>query len=153
MSDRALRRGGETGMSSLDEYLRLLADERRRRLLRAVREGEPVSVAAVAEDDEAESRLYHVHLPKLARAGLIDWDPRDGVVVRGQSFDDVRPLLDATDDDRYRDVDGSGGDDRDGDDAENDDDRDGDADDGGGDDAENGDDRDADDRSGSTRGA
>jgi predicted transcriptional regulator len=85
-------------VSTIDDYLRLLADERKRRLLRALREaeGEPISVAS--DDPDERARLHHVHLPKLSDAGLIDWDPRDDLAVRGPAFDEVVPLLDAIDD-------------------------------------------------------
>lgn len=37
--------------------------------------------------------LRHVHLPKLAEMGLIEWDPDPGLVRRGPRYDRVRPLL------------------------------------------------------------
>jgi hypothetical protein len=82
-------------VDDLDTYLRLLADERKRRLLYDLFEadGSPVPVDPDDEDDRA--RLYHVHLPKLADAELIDWDPRDDLAVRGPRFDEVIPLLEA----------------------------------------------------------
>jgi hypothetical protein len=83
-------------MSTLDDYLQLLANEQRRRLLRAllVSDG-PVTVDP--DDPAAQARLYHVHLPKLESAGLVDWNRRQRTVVTGPTFNDVVPLLEAID--------------------------------------------------------
>ena len=85
-------------MSDIDDYLRLLADEQKRRLLRDLLEagGDPVSVEM--DDPDERARRHHIHLPKLSDAGLIDWDPRDDLIVRGPEFDEVVPLLEAIDD-------------------------------------------------------
>lgn len=42
---------------------------------------------------ELEMILYHNHLPLLDDIGLVDWDRDTQSVCRGQSFDDVTPLL------------------------------------------------------------
>ncbi|WIV65646.1 DUF7344 domain-containing protein [Natrialbaceae archaeon AArc-T1-2] len=89
----------------------LLSDRRRRRLLsllsdrRAVRIDEAVAWIAACEAEttleevptETKRRvrvsLVHVHLPKLADAGVVDYDPRHGDVVltdRGETL--VRTL-------------------------------------------------------------
>ena len=84
-------------MSELDNYLRLLADEKNRRLLRSLYESDdPVSMAS--DDPQVRARLHHINLPKLVDAGLVDWDPRDDVIVRGPAFDGIVPLLEAVDD-------------------------------------------------------
>jgi hypothetical protein len=83
-------------MSTLDDYLQLLANEQRRRLLRALL-GSDGSATVDADDPAARARLYHVHLPKLESAGLVDWNRRQRTVVRGPTFDDVVPLLEAID--------------------------------------------------------
>lgn len=38
-------------------------------------------------------RLHSVHLPKLAKYGFIDWHRDDEEVVKGDQFDEIRPLL------------------------------------------------------------
>ncbi|WP_340100320.1 DUF7344 domain-containing protein [Salinibaculum salinum] len=48
------------------------------------------------EDDEIELtqvELYHVHLPKLADAGYIEWDADTHTIRRGPTFDEIAPLL------------------------------------------------------------
>ncbi|MFC7140425.1 hypothetical protein ACFQMA_11365 [Halosimplex aquaticum] len=92
----------------------LLANDVRRRLLLRLREREPVQVpdAVLERDpDSAESdpvsdgcggpdhqrltavRLHHVHLPKLADAGVVEWHRDRDVVTRGARFGDVEPTL------------------------------------------------------------
>lgn len=39
--------------------------------------------------------LYHVHLPKLADAGVIDYDSRSGAVRLTETATALRPVLDA----------------------------------------------------------
>ena len=83
-------------MRTLDDYLQLLANGQRRRILRALLGSEgPVTVDP--GDPAAHARLHHIHLPKLESAGLVDWNRRGGTVVRGPAFDDVVPLLEAID--------------------------------------------------------
>jgi predicted transcriptional regulator len=52
------------------------------------------------ETDEAYRRaqnvLYHIHLPKLANVGLIEYDREHETVTRGESFDAAEPYLDFT---------------------------------------------------------
>ena len=43
--------------------------------------------------DEELLRLHHVHLPKLADYGFIEWDRDAHVVTKGPRFDEMRPLL------------------------------------------------------------
>lgn len=72
-----------------DHTFRLLADDERRVLLATVDDEECVGVdrlrdrlAETPEDrDHAAIRLHHVHLPKLADAGLLVHDETAGDVV------------------------------------------------------------------------
>lgn len=91
---------------SLDDVLRLLADRTRRKLLRHLLEAEPAPVAvddlvaALAGTDafDATDRralaidLHHVHLPRLADEGVVDWDPERGT-VRYRPIDPIEALL------------------------------------------------------------
>jgi hypothetical protein len=94
----------------------LLADLRRRRLLFLLYETESVRIpeglgmrgssasaagqngASVGdrsggETSDLEVAMYHSHLPKLEEAGLIHWDPEEGVVRRGPDYGDVAPVV------------------------------------------------------------
>ena len=53
---------------------------------------------APAEADDADlnrlkAELQHVHLPKLAEAGYIDWDAKTQTIRRGPNFNEIAPLL------------------------------------------------------------
>jgi hypothetical protein len=37
--------------------------------------------------------MQHVHLPKLADHGFIDWDQDTQRVTKGPQFDEIEPLL------------------------------------------------------------
>lgn len=43
--------------------------------------------------DDDLLRLHHVHLPKLAGYGFVEWSPGAGLVAKGPRFDEVRPVL------------------------------------------------------------
>lgn len=43
--------------------------------------------------DKPAIRLYHIHLPKLAAAGFIEWDREANKVEKGPQFEEIRPLL------------------------------------------------------------
>ncbi|MDQ2049377.1 hypothetical protein RBH26_02645 [Natronolimnohabitans sp. A-GB9] len=48
------------------------------------------------EIPEADMELiqnHHVHLPKLAEYGFIEWNPEDCLVARGPRFDELKPVL------------------------------------------------------------
>jgi hypothetical protein len=99
------------GPTPLDRALEALRHPYRRRVLRLVTEpprpGEPLSVGRLVDavddpPDAARVALYHVHLPRLAEAGYVEWDRSHGTVRRGPALDEVAPVLRALDD--YRDA-------------------------------------------------
>jgi predicted transcriptional regulator len=83
-----------------------LADVQRRKLLIALLEHNPQDDSAVViADSESESdaverlvSMQHVHLPKLADYGFIEWDEDTHEVMKGPNFDEIRPLLELLDD-------------------------------------------------------
>lgn len=79
-----------------------LENEKRRRLLVALLEHNPQEETIA--DPEAnhntemalepqEMEMYHKHLPKLERAGYIDWDKNSQKIHKGPRFEEIRPLL------------------------------------------------------------
>ncbi|MFC7136295.1 hypothetical protein [Halobaculum litoreum] len=83
-----------------DEWFGLLADGFRRDVLfellrRGATASTPVPERSVAASDADRLRLRHVDLPKLAAAGVVDWDERTATVAWGPSFEEFRPLLEA----------------------------------------------------------
>lgn len=97
----------------LDRLYRSLASTRRRLLLShlTTRSGEPVSVEelvdVVVEREQPDPGLashrervvtdiHHVHLPRLADVGVIDYDPVDGTVLY-EASERVESLLAASD--------------------------------------------------------
>ncbi|AHG00113.1 hypothetical protein HALLA_16215 [Halostagnicola larsenii XH-48] len=102
---------------STETILRLVADPRRRTILRQLRENDSViaveDLTGVATERGAQStpraetdppaprtdeqrvtraELHHTHLPQLADAGVIEYDSRTGT-VRYRSHDRVEALL------------------------------------------------------------
>lgn len=83
---------------SLDGIFELLRPERRRNALYALyQRADAVAVAdlaeAVASREDADpervtAALYHVHLPKLAAAGVVDFDREEGRVRLADRSDD-----------------------------------------------------------------
>lgn len=101
-----------------DDMFDALANVQRRILLMDLLEHNPQAVAAMSETSrevtamnpgllkeyltgdheisgaEKDSvRLHSVHLPKLAKYGFIDWQRDKKQVVKGDQFDEIRPLL------------------------------------------------------------
>jgi len=81
----------------------VLSRPQRRRILRTLAESNPRQTGEFAPEvggvdgeklDRFRVELYHVHLPKLAEAGYIDWDRNAGTVRRGPKYEEIRPTLD-----------------------------------------------------------
>ncbi|WP_459194009.1 DUF7344 domain-containing protein [Halosimplex sp. J119] len=93
---------GET--FSFDDAADVLAAAPRRGLLLDLLKRDPQTQPSIdstdpENDTERAVALYHVHLPKLASYGLIDWDRESGSVKQGENFSEIRPLLEELDDD------------------------------------------------------
>lgn len=100
---------GETKGVDKDTAYDLLASDRRRRVLRRLRDDdEPLrlddlaeAVAAAEADGEpsmdhvtaVRTSLYHAHIPKLADAGVVEFSRNPGRVSLGERADAVLALL------------------------------------------------------------
>lgn len=90
---------------SFDDIADALADPQRRELLIALLEHNPqddVPVVIADSEDESDAverlvSMQHVHLPKLADYGFIEWNKNTHEVVKGPHFDEIRPLLELLD--------------------------------------------------------
>mgnify|MGYP002762999200 CR=1 FL=1 len=86
---------------SFDDMVNALADIQRRKLLTSLLEHNPqddtptVVVDSDSETDAVERlvTMQHVHLPKLADYGFIEWNKDTNEVMKGPKFDEIRPLL------------------------------------------------------------
>ena len=83
-----------------DRLFDALADRQRRRLLAAFLEHAPEEGESVVLDvDTIEAHglsrveLYHVHLPKLADAGVVEWNRETDEIAAGPRFDQAHQLL------------------------------------------------------------
>lgn len=95
--------GSSTALSK-DDLFGLLADHRRRSVLRclAAREGsEPIGIGTLTDrvstegttddtDERIRIQLHHNHLPRLADHGIIEYDPARGRITPAR---DLTPLL------------------------------------------------------------
>jgi hypothetical protein len=92
------------GESVFDDGLDAIANPKRRRLLIALLEHNPIDeeddVPVVIVDTDADAEIVellvemrHTHLPKLEEYGFIRWNRDSHEVVKGPRFDEIRPLL------------------------------------------------------------
>lgn len=83
----------------LDKALQHLSHRHRRLILIELQKTEMLSERdLLLRNDDPETAnvsLKHAHLPKLADAGYIAWDPETGTIERGPAFDEIAPLLDS----------------------------------------------------------
>jgi len=90
----------------IDLSYRLLADVRRRRVLYALQANDAIGVDRLAETlvdagladscDRAVASLVHTHLPKLADAGVIEYDRETGVLAADDGVARLEPFLKRT---------------------------------------------------------
>ncbi|MFD1647637.1 DUF7344 domain-containing protein [Haloarchaeobius litoreus] len=87
----------------MDSMLDALANRYRRRVLVALLDHNPqddddpqVPDDVRLEDEGLEQlmiQMRHVHLPKLAESGFIEWDQETNTIRMGPQFEEIRPLL------------------------------------------------------------
>lgn len=96
----------------LDEVFAALGHPRRRYLLHALLDGrseqtldelatsitaweqdEPREAVTAEERDRCRVALYHTHIPKLADAGILDYESDDDVVVRTTNTEQAQAVL------------------------------------------------------------
>ena len=105
------RVGSDGGESYLDRILRALSHPRRRLLLYYLRENDPVDIEDAAAqiaawergetpDDVPEeakgnvlTSLYHGHVPKLTKRGIVDYDQRSGAIRFQDPPEELETLL------------------------------------------------------------
>lgn len=90
---------------TLDAMFDALRHPHRRRVLLATIEREPVETTEFIHDtvdsvslerttpERLKVDLHHIHLPKLASKGYIDWTPETKLVRRGPNLDEITPLI------------------------------------------------------------
>lgn len=96
----------EGATRSFDDMVDALAHVQRRKLLIALLESNPQDdTPAVLDDSDSDTdaverlvSMNHVHLPKLADYGFIEWKEERHEVIKGPKFDEIRPLLELLDD-------------------------------------------------------
>jgi len=88
-----------------DEMLEALSNIQRRSLLVALLEHkrEDDSPIVIADDENEKDeiteliRMEHIHLPKLAEYGFIEYNKKNKEVSKGPAFEEIRPLVELLD--------------------------------------------------------
>ena len=80
-----------------DDLFDVLADAERRRVLRQLVETDASSHVGLLKDrcEVNGTLLRHVHLPKMDKAGLVDYDAQTGDVALTDHGSDVKLFLEA----------------------------------------------------------
>jgi DNA-binding transcriptional ArsR family regulator len=81
----------------VDELFRQLASPLRRQVLLTLARSpgglDADTLAGGPEPERTRIALHHIHLPKLAEAGYIEWAPGNSTVARGPRFGAVEAAL------------------------------------------------------------
>ncbi|QLG48690.1 helix-turn-helix transcriptional regulator [Natrinema halophilum] len=108
MSDRPPE-FGKNHRDTVDTALEALSHARRFQLLQSLREENPQegviasvtnSVESSRDLESAQIEMYHLHLPKLEKAGYIEWEQEYDQVSKGPEFDRIEELLGRVDGNR-----------------------------------------------------
>lgn len=70
----------------LDDLLLVLANERRRELIKTLRHAEPLTINGDHADKRIVISLIHRHIPKLEQLDIIEWDDEGWSAYRGPNF-------------------------------------------------------------------
>lgn len=78
----------------IDDLLTALSSPQRRKLLDSLITDSPPDHAEPTEVTVGgEMEMHHIHLPKLADYGIVDWDRDTNRVTRGPNFEAAATLL------------------------------------------------------------
>lgn len=106
--------GRRSDSGTLERIFDVLSDPRRRALLHALREVETTTLETVADElvgaernhpigieqtenaERLEMALHHTHLPKMAEAGVIIYDPQTRTIGTTSATDEAYDVLQAS---------------------------------------------------------
>lgn len=79
---------------SIDDLLVALRNVQRRSILKSlITDSPPDDVEAPEVTVKNNSEMYHIHLPRLAEYGLINWDKDKNSVTKGPHFGAAKATL------------------------------------------------------------
>lgn len=80
---------------SVDDIFKAMSNVQRRKLLDSlISDSPPDETVGTGIAVDADTAMYHSHLPKLADYGLINWDRDTNRVRKGPNFEAAAELLD-----------------------------------------------------------
>lgn len=89
--------GRGVSVDAIDSMMEALTSRTRRVVLMSLLGDDATSdlesLERRVDGEHARVKLYHVHLPKLAHFGYVEWDTDAGTISRGPEFAAVEPLV------------------------------------------------------------
>ena len=88
--------GRAVSSDAIDSMMDALESRTRRVILATLLDTTETSLATLerrVNDEKDRIMLYHIHAPKLADAGYIEWDSDTDTVSKGPKFSEVEPLV------------------------------------------------------------